>query len=74
MKRFIELDGLSKGKQKIKFCEKCIKTLEEGAKEAFIESFKYHEKLEKYYISAMNFEQNKRIEDKIISSIFDKND
>ena len=73
MKRFLDLKELSKNKQKIKFAEKCLRALEEGAREALQEAAKLHEELEKFYISAMDFEKNEQLKKAILSSIFDKN-
>ena len=73
MKRFINTSDLSQGKQKIKFAEKCIAALEEGASVSLLESAKCHAELENYYVSAMNFEKIETLKKEILTSIFDKN-
>lgn len=56
MQRFVEKDEIRANRQKIRFGKKCMEMLLSGAIEAFRDAGKTHEKLEKIYIYAMDFD------------------
>lgn len=65
MKRFLNLEKLSEGKQKIKFGEKCLSSLFLGATEALTDAANAHEALEKYYIASMNYSKMESVKEEI---------
>jgi len=70
IKRFLNMEAISQGKQKIKFAEKCLCALLNGATEAFLDAGKAHEELEEYYVSSMNFEKTEKVKKEILNYIF----
>ncbi|MBR5294994.1 MAG: hypothetical protein IKU24_00210, partial [Clostridia bacterium] len=70
MKRFLDKEILSQNKQKIRFGEKCLKMLLDGATAAFEDAGKCHEALETHYIQAMNFTRLEEMKSKVIQSLF----
>ncbi len=69
MNRFLNKDIIFENKQKIRFGQKCMKTLLEGAILAFSDAGMRHEKLERYYISAMDFSKLEETKEMVISEI-----
>ena len=65
MKRFFDTDKIRQNRQKIRFGQKCMKMLENGAACAFSDAAKEHENLERYYIEAMDFEKLQSVKNEI---------
>ena len=72
MKRFLDHDLIARHRQKIKFGEKCLKMLLQGAVEAFGDAAEAHGKLERYYIEAMDFRQVEETRRKILSELLER--
>ena len=70
MKRFLDLNQISQGKKKIKFAEKCADELLSAATEALKNAALNHEKLEQFYVSAMDFSKINEIQNNISREIF----
>ena len=70
MKRFLDLELLEQRKKKIKFALKCSDELLNASTEALEDAAKKHEKLEQYYISAMDFEKIDQMKKAIFEEIF----
>ena len=66
MKRFLNTEQIKTSKEKIKFAQKCLDELLDGAIGSLREAAKIHQEIEKYYISAMNYKKVDEITDKII--------
>ncbi len=71
MSRFLDKEIISMNKQKIRFGQKCMKMLLDGAILAFSDAGQRHEKLEKYYIEAMNFEKLGMMKKRIVNEILE---
>lgn len=69
MNRFLEKEFVNKNKQKIRFGQKCMKMLFEGAISAFSDASIRHESLERFYISAMDFQSLEEAKKRVISKI-----
>ncbi len=70
MKRFLKPEELLQGKRKIKFDLTCAEELFLGASNALNRAAKFHEELEQFYVSAMNFQVIDGLQGEIISTIF----
>lgn len=70
MKRFLDLEKIAQGKKKIKFALKCTDELLSASAEALTEAAKKHTMLEKFYISAMDFEKIDQMQNEISAEIF----
>lgn len=68
--RFVDREALALVRSKLRFTEKCISALVDGALESLSKMGKTHDELESYYIFAMDFEKNEKIKNKLISEIF----
>ena len=69
LERFIDKDVLISNRSKLRFANKCLNSLIEGASDAFADAKTYHEGIEKIYVECVDFEQVKLITDKLIDSI-----
>ena len=58
MDRFVDLDTIRKNKQKNRFAVRCLSSLYEGVQKNFDEIYELHSRLEKHYVSAMDFSKN----------------
>ncbi len=68
--RFISREGLAAKRARIRFAEKCMKALSEGALTALCEAGKYHEKLEAIYGRHMDFSRIDEVTEGLLSEIF----
>ena len=68
--RFADREKISESRGKLRFAEKCIASLMEGALEELYKMGETHDELERFYISAMDFQGNDDIENKIKKEIF----
>lgn len=67
MKRFLNTDQIKNSKEKLKFAQKCINELLEGAVDSLREAANIHQKIEKYYTSAMDFQKVDETTDEILN-------
>lgn len=68
--RFVDRVSLAQIRSKLRFTERCVSALIDGALESLCKMGKTHDELESYYIFAMDFEKNEKIKNKLISEIF----
>ncbi len=70
MDRFIDLDEIRNNKQKNRFARRCLNSLYEGVQRGFDEIYGLHSALEKYYINAMDFSKNDKLNKTVMQEIF----
>ncbi len=68
--RFVDKEKISLVRQKMRFLDKCISSLADGALDSLSAMGRTHDALEEMYISAMDFSLNDAAEKKIINEIF----
>ncbi len=71
--RFVMKDALSKRRARLRFSEKCMKGLMEGALTSLAEAGRLHGKLEEIYGKHIDFSVVERVKNRIISEIFANN-
>jgi len=71
MNRFLDKELIRQNRQKIRFGKKCSDMLLNGAKDAFQQAFLCHEKLEKIYVSAMDFVSLQKMTDQFVLDLFE---
>ena len=70
MDRFIDIEKFKKNKQKNRFARRCLNSLYEGVQKGFDEIFDAHTKLEKCYITAMDFSKNEKMAEELKRELF----
>ncbi len=71
--RFVSREGLAEKRAKLRFSEKCMKTLLDGALTSLADAGKYHLKLEELYGKHIDFSVVDAIKSRMISEIFANN-
>ena len=71
LERFIDRDVLCENRAKLRFANKCLNSLIEGAVDTFADAKKYHEKIEEIYTSCVNFKNVGQITELLINNIAD---
>ena len=70
MERFIDTECIKRHKNKIKFGQRCYRSVIDGALEYFTEIKTLHTELEAIYISAMDFKRKEEFTKKLLIKIF----
>ena len=68
--RFVRSEVLAECRGKLRFAEKCREALLQGALSALAKMGNVHDELEKYYISAMDFEKSGAMLERVKEEIF----
>ncbi len=68
--RFVNLSILAENRGKLRFTEKCREALLQGALSELAKMGRTHDELEKYYVSAMDFEKSGAVLEKVKAEIF----
>ncbi len=71
--RFVSTSALAENRAKLRFAEKCHDSIMEGALAEMSEMGVKHDELEKFYVSAMDFEKSDAILSEIEKEIFSAN-
>lgn len=69
LERFIDKETLARNRSKLRFANKCYKSLVEGACDSFSDAKKCHGMVEKIYSSAVDFDMVSKISDDLIEKI-----
>lgn len=69
MERFIDKETLVNNRSKLRFANKCYKSLIDGACDSFLDAKKCHAIVERIYSSAVNFDMVSNIADELIEKI-----
>ena len=68
--RFVRSEVLAECRGKLRFAEKCREALLQGALSELAKMGNVHDELEKYYISAMDFEKSGAMLERVKEEIF----
>lgn len=71
LERFIDKDVLCENRAKLRFANKCLNALIDGAVDSFVDAKNYHEKIEEIYTSCVDFKTVRRITELLINNITD---
>ncbi len=68
--RFVNAAALAENRAKLRFAEKCCDSMLEGALAELAEMGRKHDELEKFYVSAMDFEKSDAMRKEVEKEIF----